>query len=166
MHDVNSKAENWPLGKRDRLADWISKQEQIVSSLVDLAFQKRSLLMALPTSEEQLKELNEIIAQESQFVMNLQEAEKELAEMSQVLSRALVQQELAERFSAVQSNFERLKQLNQENRTLLGSLLQYINFSLDIFYQNPSGGIYRESPDKNGEIEKLVVRSGQFDRQV
>lgn len=166
MHDVNSKAENWPLGKRGRLADWISKQEQIVSSLVDLAFQKRSLLMALPTSEEQLKELNEIIAQESQFVMNLQEAEKELAEMSQVLSRALVQQELAERFSTVQSNFERLKQLNQENRTLLGSLLQYINFSLDIFYQNPSGGIYRESPDKNGEIEKLVVRSGQFDRQV
>ncbi|HHY40377.1 MAG TPA: flagellar protein FlgN [Syntrophaceticus sp.] len=166
MQDVNSKTENWPLGKGDQLADWISEQEQIVNSLIELSLKKRSLLMELPTSEEQLKELNGIIAQESQFLLNLQEAEKQLAEMPQELSRALVQQELAERFSAVQSNFERLKELNQENRSLLASLLQYINFSLDLFCQNPSGGIYRESPNKNGEVEKVAVRSGQFDRQV
>lgn len=166
MHELNSKAENGPLGKREQLADWISKQEQIVSSLIELSLKKRSLLMALPTSEEQLKELNGIIAQESQFLLNLQEAEQQLAAMPQDLSRALGEQELAARFSAVQSDFVRLKELNEENRTLLSSLLQYINYSLDILCQNPSGGIYRESPNKSGEVEKVAGRSGQIDRQV
>ena len=166
MHDLNSKAENCPQGEREFLADWLSKQEQIVSSLIELSLQMRTLLTGLPKSEEQLKELNGIIAQESQLVLNLQEAEKELAAMLQELSRTLIQQDLAERFSAVQSDFQRLKELNQENRTLLSSLQQYINFSLDVLGQNPAGEIYRESPNKSGEVEKVAVRSGQFDRQV
>lgn len=160
MKDVN---ENCQQKNRGEFTDWLSKQGQTVSALIELALKKRSLLVAPTAEENELNKLNGIIKEENQLILQLREAEQKLPGISQELSSALME---THRFTALQSDFMKLRRLNEANRTLLGSLLQYINISLDLLCQDKSGGIYRESSDKKGQVEKVVKRPGQFNYQV
>jgi hypothetical protein len=163
MKEENLKARDRQHKQKDELTVWLSRQEQTVSALIELALKKRSLLVNPTAEKNELNELNGIIKEENQLMMQLREAEKKLLEISQESTSTLVETQC---FTALQADFMKLRWLNETNRTLLGSLLQYINISLDLLCQDKSGEIYRESFDKKGEVEKVVERPGQFNYQV
>ena len=74
--------------------------------------------------------------------------------------------ELAARCTSLQADFEELRRLNMENRSLLVCAQQYLNFSLDLLCGVQSDETYRESATKKGEVERVVSRPGKFDCQV
>jgi len=144
----------------EEYTDWISGQEQIVGRLLELAVEKRRLLLTGATRDQELQKLNEILQEENDILESLREIEKGWN------SRALDKPELADRCASLRADYDELRLLNWENHCLLICAQQYLHFSLDLLCQDESGKTYKESSTKKGEVERVVSRPGKLDWQV
>jgi len=145
---------------------WISRQESIAGRLLELAAKKRRLLLTAAAGDEELQGLSEMLQEEKEILKRLREIEREWQEKGEECSAALKKPELAARCRSLQADFEKFRVLNRENHTLLASVQQYLNFSLDLLCGDRSSETYRESPADKGKVERMISRAGKFDCQV
>lgn len=146
--------------------EWISRQESIAWRLLELAVEKRRLLLAAAAGDEELLEFSEMLQEEKEILKKLREIEKEWQDNNEGRWTALQEPELAARCRSLQADFEKFRMLNRENSALLTSVQQYLNFSLDLLCGDQSSETYRESPANKGEVERIVSHAGKFDCQV
>ncbi len=185
-----SESQSLPEPWKEELTARLFRQEQLYLKLLELAREKRQVLLAGPVGEAQLSALEAILREETVLLAEARTLEEtryslyerlarefELPEdpaasfepdlMKQVhgrLSRYLP--DLTDRYASLHAILEELRRLNRENGEILERFQRYVDFSLNLLMRSAEAGTYREAGNKKGAVKKVTSPQSRLVRQV
>ncbi|MDH7576913.1 MAG: flagellar protein FlgN [Bacillota bacterium] len=166
------------------------RQEQLYVKLLELAREKRQVLLAGPVGQAQIGALESILKEETILLAEVRVLEETRDALFERLEREFKQTQddacpagldlmkqvqscavrclpdLADRYASLYVLLEELRRLNRENGEILERFQRYVEFSLDLLGKSTENGTYQQVGTKKGAVKKAVSPQSRIIRRV
>jgi len=160
-----------PEGWKNEFAAQLERQEVLYSRLLELAREKRRILLAGPAGEEQARSLELIVQEETALIARSGALEQEYRALLEGLDGWNYKDMIScvpegpERFQSLYRAVQELRQLNRENGEILKRFQRYVDFTVNLLEKRESG-TYRETGTKKGTVKRVAFNQSRISRQV
>ncbi|MGB9791649.1 MAG: hypothetical protein ACPLTR_03625 [Thermacetogeniaceae bacterium] len=151
-------------GLEELLERQLERAEAACARLVELAREKRRILLAGPKCEELAKGLERIVAEEEALLARLRELESE--EQVPPVVASGVPPRGNERIQRFFQMVEELRQLNCENAEILKRFQSYVSFMATLLEKRTGSKTYADSDVTQGKGRKPTLGLSRISRQV
>lgn len=154
-------------GAPDGVAVWPERELTLCAKLLELAQEKRRILLAGPAGGETAAILERIIIQEEAVVARWRELERDETarpeEYGEIISRL---PDGCERIQRLGRMVQELWELNRENLAILKRFQRYVDFTVSLLEKRAGSGTYGETEVKLGKGRKAALKLSRISRQV
>lgn len=161
-----------PEGWEGEFAARLERQTVLYARLLELAREKRRILLAGPAGEEQARSLELIVQEETALIARCRALEREDWALLEGLNGWNFKEmiscvpEGAERFQRLCRVVQELRQLNRENGEILKRFQRYVDFTVGLLEKEAGSGTYRETGAGKGTVKRVAFKRSRISRQV
>ncbi len=161
-----------PEGWKSEFAVQLERQTALYSRLLELAREKRRILVAGPAGEEQARSLELIVREETALIARCRALEREqralleglgAVDYGNPISRIPEARERCEHLCLV---VQELRLLNRENGEILKRFQSYVDFTVSLLEKEAGSGTYRETGARKGTVKRVAFNRSRISRQV